>query len=648
MFNGITGRRVAPLAERRVALRLREALAALPAPWVVLANRRPSGADGPPWVRFLALHPDQGIALVDTGSPEAAVAPLEDFLARTGFPALRAGALPIVPVAVGAGEIGVVGDLLAAALAPVQGTIGNPNWCEAVVELLLAAPDLMLVQLRRAPSAERHPITAEPAPARPPSRPSSEPKVRAEPPPQRPSQAPKAAPPRAAQPELPRLVPRQLPAEPSDEDVRLVPRRVAPTPPSPSMAPPDEATLRFDDKGDEPRRASAEPARAEPHFAGRAEPQFSLEAGEPVIPLRPTGAGRRHEPSLRTGALRPDSGLTDWRPRRRRHWPYAAAAGVLLLAVGAIAAWYRAGPSPVQTAATGTALPTPPQTPTAMPTPSAPTPAATAPSPPPAPPPVHAAAAPPPAPHATAADLPRAMLQPKIAAVPPPLPPDLPAVKLTPTRTAAAPAAKPARTAAVKPAPAPKAPGEDALPPAIEAVLHPQAAPPAPSTASVPPSAPQPAAAPPTAASAAPSAGSLAPPGGTVTVNGVSYVNGEQPHSLGTLGTSAPASAPTPAPAPATAPTPALASNGPVATAPASSPREVVISRAPSTPVTAPAAPPSASSGAGAPVANGPPREVVISHAPSVGTQPSGNAPPSEATGAPQSIQAAPLSGNSP
>ncbi len=182
MFNGILGRqRVAPLGERRVALRLREALAALPAPWVVLANRRASGADGPPWVRFLALHPDKGIALVDTDSPEAAVAPLEDFLARTGFPALRAGALPIVPVAIGDGEIGVVGDLLAAALAPVQGKIGNPNWCEAVVELLLAAPDLMLTPLRRAPVAARH-AAAEPPPARPAPRASSEPKVRAEPP----------------------------------------------------------------------------------------------------------------------------------------------------------------------------------------------------------------------------------------------------------------------------------------------------------------------------------------------------------------------------------------------------------------------------------------------------------------------------------
>src|SRR5487761_1010837 len=113
MFRGFSGhQRVAPLAERRVAAQLREALAALPAPWVVLANRRVSGADGPPWVRVLALHPAKGIALVDTSAAEAATAPLEDFLARTGFPALQPGALPVVPVAIGPDEIATVADLM--------------------------------------------------------------------------------------------------------------------------------------------------------------------------------------------------------------------------------------------------------------------------------------------------------------------------------------------------------------------------------------------------------------------------------------------------------------------------------------------------------------------------------------------------------
>ncbi|MGH7170531.1 MAG: hypothetical protein ACRELG_09670, partial [Gemmataceae bacterium] len=44
---------------------LHDALAALPEPWTVLANRRRSGAEGPPWVRYVVLHPAKGIALVD-------------------------------------------------------------------------------------------------------------------------------------------------------------------------------------------------------------------------------------------------------------------------------------------------------------------------------------------------------------------------------------------------------------------------------------------------------------------------------------------------------------------------------------------------------------------------------------------------------
>lgn len=160
----VSGRqRIAPRTEQRVALRLRAALAALPAPWVILANSRASGADGPPWVRFIVLRPDKGIALVDTNSPEAAVAPLEDFLSRNGLPALRAGVPPIVPVAVRAGEISTVADRLDAALAPTLGTIGDISWCDGVVALLLTAPDLALTPVRQvAPAAEL--MRAEPSP----------------------------------------------------------------------------------------------------------------------------------------------------------------------------------------------------------------------------------------------------------------------------------------------------------------------------------------------------------------------------------------------------------------------------------------------------------------------------------------------------
>jgi len=84
----------------------------LPAPWIVLVNRRPSAADGPPWVRFLALHRDKGIALVDVVHSEAAVAPLEDYFARTGFHAFRVGTVPVVSVVVGANQSAILVDLL--------------------------------------------------------------------------------------------------------------------------------------------------------------------------------------------------------------------------------------------------------------------------------------------------------------------------------------------------------------------------------------------------------------------------------------------------------------------------------------------------------------------------------------------------------
>jgi hypothetical protein len=769
MFNGFSGRqRVAPIAERRTAVRLREALAALPAPWIVLASRRSSGADGPPWVRFLVLHPEKGIALVDTESAEAAVAPLEDFLARTGFAALRAGTLPIVPVAVGAGEVGMVAELLDAALATKSGGLGNPNWCEAVVELLLGAPDLMLAQLRRAPSSPRHAVPAEPAAqtvaprdaipefplaersAQPPRRATSEPPRRAPEPPRAeaaPVHPPRHEPSLSASParsepsqphqpkpaEPPRLVPRRVePRPPESESARLVPRRVAPateepremlraarheTPPrepatretprdvqretSAREAPPRAATPgddRLDRERRTPSRPSSETERTEPRFGDHVEPQFALMAGDPIIPLRQTAPSRRRrEPGRPTGALRPDSALTDWQPRRHRRWPYAAAAVLLLGSVSAIAVWYREAPPP-QVAASGNA----PSLAGVAPPTAAPSSTATPQSAPTAP--LHAAATPQPAPvpHATVADLPRAMLQPKIASAPPPLPLPLPETKLTPpepVRTAATkpkpaakpvhtaatqpkpePAAKPVHTAATQPKPAavpqtaavkpapPKPAAETAavnpapapapdhnLPAPIAAVLYPDAA--AQHTAPTPPASaiashPAAAASAMTASTMPVTSPSASAPPGTVTVNGVTYVNGEQPRSLGSLRYSSPAPAPSPTPV----------ANAPAPAAPALGPNEVVISRAPGAPLLPVGAAPSSSDNGANSSATGAPRDIVISRAPAASPAPDapppggagavpGNAAPPYATvpnGTPQSIQSAPLSGSSP
>ena len=122
--------------------------AALAEPWIVLASRRASGADGPPWVRYVVLHPDKGIALVDTDDATPAIAPLDDFLWHTGFAALQDGALCIVAVTITAATTsGAVADQIDAAFGGSPCGLANPNWCEAVVDLLLATPDLMLTRL---------------------------------------------------------------------------------------------------------------------------------------------------------------------------------------------------------------------------------------------------------------------------------------------------------------------------------------------------------------------------------------------------------------------------------------------------------------------------------------------------------------------
>ncbi|MGH6984563.1 MAG: hypothetical protein ACRED7_07190 [Stellaceae bacterium] len=560
MFRGFSGpQRVAPLSERRVAAQLREALGTLPSPWIVLANRRASGADGPPWVRFVALHPAKGIALVDTAAAEAALAPLEDFLARTGFPALQPGALPIVPVAIGPSEIGAVTGIMDSAFPQGQPAIGNPNWCDAVVELLLSAPDLMLSPLRR--SAQR-PAATQPSQAEPSFRPAPQP-ARAEPP--RPA-AP--APSRAPAPEA------------KNESIRLVPRRVArraEPPVQPQPEPPPRAAAEQPRMPDVPQFLlhGDEPHGDEPRI------NLALEAGDRIDSSHRARAPRgrrdpsdRRDPTFGAGAgagFGFDRGDASWRePRasRRRAAIIPIAAGLLLVAAGAVALRYhQITPSqPANAIAQQSAPPSPTAslTPLALPSPL-PTVSPAPPSPP--VPPIQAAATPPhptPAVKKADADLPRDMLQPQIVSAPPaPLP--LPAAKRAP---------QPVRTATAKPESTPPAPADTDLPAPIAAVLHPDATPPA---------APAPTtAAPQRATPSATAATAVTPAGGEVTVNGVSYVNGEQPHSLGGLGAPSPSTSP---PSPA-----AVASNAPPPPV-AVPPGEVVISRAPNgTPVAQPRA----------------------------------------------------------
>ena len=167
-MQGVIGRSRIAVSDSRLAVAwLREALTALPKPWVVLASRHRSGAEGPPWVRYIALHPMKGIALVDVDPTDMAVAPLEDFFEHTGLTALRPGGLPIVAVTLSMDGAKTVVESVEAAFAGSSCELLNPNWCEAVVELLLTTPALCLMPLRhRAPAAP--PVLASDAPAAPP------------------------------------------------------------------------------------------------------------------------------------------------------------------------------------------------------------------------------------------------------------------------------------------------------------------------------------------------------------------------------------------------------------------------------------------------------------------------------------------------
>jgi len=380
-----------------------------------------------------------------------------------------------------------------------------------------------------------------------------------------------------------------------------------------------------DRPGVAPRQFRLEPGPPLPRLRMQhEEPRLELEAGEPIDPFyEPKTPRGRRDPTFGAGPRRPEAAWREARAPRRRSAFMPVAAGLLLVAAGAAALWYHETPSsPIAEAVT----PSPGAT--VIP----PTPAATVPTPPPPPAsPVHAAVTlhppVPPQPKKSDADLPRDMLQPQIVSAPPALPP-LPAAKREPQPVV--------RTVATKPQAAPSSTADADLPAPIAAVLHPETAPPAAAKA-----APQPAPTPPAAIATA------APPGAAsnsneVTVNGVSYVNGEQPHSLGALGSVSPAAAPTTPPA-------AVASSGPAAMLAAVPPGEVVISRAPaSSPVAVPASgnTPNASSPSYNAVASGPPRDIVVTPVPAA---PSGldNGNGASASGPPTTFQVAPAPASS-
>ena len=131
---------------------LQAALAELAPPWQILRNRRIRSADGPPWAKFIAFHPEKGIALIDLlpGNPREAIDPLDEFLARTGWAAFSAGDPPIVAVAVAADHVDRVEPMLNQAFAagPPCG-IKNGEWPDAVIQLLLSTRGLLLARVAK-------------------------------------------------------------------------------------------------------------------------------------------------------------------------------------------------------------------------------------------------------------------------------------------------------------------------------------------------------------------------------------------------------------------------------------------------------------------------------------------------------------------
>ena len=139
-------------------------LAALPEEWTLLRARRIGdvGADG------VLIHPGIGVALIDLASepPEAARAALGARLERERFSQFFPGELPIVAVGVTAAELDSVGEKLQAAFETAPGLdIADPDWADAVIELLLQPEDMAMTPVGA--SAVTEPTIHAPAPPRP-------------------------------------------------------------------------------------------------------------------------------------------------------------------------------------------------------------------------------------------------------------------------------------------------------------------------------------------------------------------------------------------------------------------------------------------------------------------------------------------------
>lgn len=148
-------------------------LAALPEEWTLLRARRigDAAADG------VLVHPGIGVALIDLAPepPEAARAALRARLERERFSQFFPGELPIVAVGVTEEELESVGEKLQAAFAAAPSLdIADPDWADAVIELLLQPEDMAMTPV----GASTAPEPTIPAPTSPRADPPPEERLR--------------------------------------------------------------------------------------------------------------------------------------------------------------------------------------------------------------------------------------------------------------------------------------------------------------------------------------------------------------------------------------------------------------------------------------------------------------------------------------
>ena len=555
------------------------ALAMLPPPWTVFRQGGLSPFDftgGEIYGGlYIALHPERGVALVDLApaQPARALPRLRTLLRAAGLAAFSIDPPPVIALVLTRDELRSAALRLGKAFeaAPL---IKNRTWAKVAVAALIARfPDLMQVQ--RGGDASTAPETEAEAEAAPPSE-------TAEAIPMPPAAA---APPQPAPPAPPQPAASQ-PAQPQQR------------------APQDREPQRR-----EPQPREPQPREARPATARAAAAPIRLTADEPITARDP--APRAYSQAPVRPALDehdPDPPSAAWYRGSRRLIQgvvavggLAAAAVILLLLRHAGVAIPDSGAPPASNVSVQIAPTSPPA------------PAATAAAPPSAPAPAAPSLAP--APEQAATTPPPASVAPPDAvpppAVPPPAQPDnslaaqpapAPAVSAMPPSDTAAPssaAVAPSPPAAPPPASTPAPPQTANIAPPAAAPAKPAAEPPSPPLVTAPVAkakAPK-AATPPAdasltakpAAKKAPPAETptvatredrarrraaeqpVIPPEDTVTIDGMTYVKGREPHLLGSAPTTTPpdagASPPSAAPPPAADQTP-----GSITLAPSSMP----------------------------------------------------------------------------